>query len=172
MRTTRNRTRKSRTPQKNHDIRVLHHTNVSPTEFRLTDHTLMEPSFSPNYNKPDAPGVAMNFDNTVSILQRVSAADSFDHAAREAFRLVKEAQDQYPDWPRVFYLEIDGHEGEQKGFDADFFEFQQEFWFATIAHFVTAFETPLLGGLINPNPQRNDIPDELSINLSDSEDDA
>ena len=125
----------------------------------------MEPSFIPEYSKPDAPGIAMNFDNTVSIYQRVSASDSFEQAAAEAFRLVRDAQKQYPDWPRVFYLDIEGHEGEQKGYDADFFEFQQEFWFSTIAHFVTAFETPMLGGLVNPNPQRNDLPDDLSINM-------
>jgi hypothetical protein len=125
----------------------------------------MEPSFIPSYQKPDTPGVAMNFDNTVSIWQRVAASDTFDHAATEAFRLVRQAQQQYPDWPRIFYLDIEGHEGEQKGFDADFFEFQQEFWFSTIAQFVTAFETPLVGGLVNPQPQRNDVPDQLSINL-------
>ena len=101
----------------------------------------MEPSFSPNYNKPDAPGVAMNFDNTVSIWQIVSVSDSFETAASEAFRLLRLAQQQHPDWPRVYYLDIEGHEGEQKGYDQDFFEFQQEFWFSTIAHFVTAFET-------------------------------
>jgi len=84
--------------------------------------------------------------------------------------LLKEAQQSYPDWPRVYFLDIQGQQGEQKGFNADFFEFQQEFWFSTIAHFVTAFETPLLGGLINPNPQRNDLPDDLKINLSGSED--
>ncbi len=132
----------------------------------------MEPSFIPQYQKPDEPGVAMNFDNTVSLLQRVGPEDTFDQAAREAFRLIREAQRQYPDWPRVFYLEIEGHKGEQKGYDSDFFEFQQEFWFATIAHFVTAFETPLVGGLMNPQPQRNDIPDELSINTPESGDDA
>jgi hypothetical protein len=132
----------------------------------------MEPTFTPNYQKPDAPGVAMNFDNTVSVYQIVAADDTFEEAATEAFRLIRDAQRQYPDWPRVYYLDIDGHKGEQKGYDRDFFEFQQEFWFSTIAHFVTAFETPLLGGLMNPNPQRNDIPDELSINSSKPEDNA
>ena len=132
----------------------------------------MKPDFTPNYQKPDEPGVAMNFDNTVSLYQRVAPETTFDEAAREAFRLVREAQDKYPNWPRVFYLDIEGHKGDQRGYDADFFEFQQEFWFATIAHFVTAFETPLVGGLVNPDLQRNDIPDELSIKLPDSEDDA
>lgn len=131
----------------------------------------MEPSFIPNYQKPDEPGVAMNFDNSVSVYQRIGPDATFDEAATEAFRLIRDAQRQYPDWPRIYYLDIEGHKGEQKGYDADFFEFQQEFWFSTIAHFVTAFETPLLGGLMNPNPQRNDIPDELSINTSKPEDD-
>jgi len=132
----------------------------------------MAPSYTPQYQKPDEPGVAMNFDNSVSLYQRVGPETTFNEAATEAFRLIKEAQDQYPNWPRIFYLDIEGHKGEQRGYDADFFEFQQEFWFATIANFVTAFETPLVGGLMNPEPQRNDIPDELSINLPDSEDDA
>ena len=123
----------------------------------------MEPSFIPQYSKPDAPGVAMNFDNTVSVYQKVSAQESFEDAAEQAFSLLREAQRKYPDWPRMFYLDIEGHEGEQTGFDKDFFEFQQEFWFSTIAHFVTAFELPMLGGLVNPAPQRNDIPDDLQV---------
>ena len=123
----------------------------------------MENTFTPNYNKPDAPGVAMNFDNTVSIYQVIGAEQSFEDAARSAFELLLDAQARYPDWPRVFYLDVNGHTGEQSGFDPDLFEFQQEFWFSTIAHFVSAFETPMLGGLINPNPQRNDIPDALQI---------
>ena len=53
----------------------------------------------------------------------------------------------------------------QSGFDADFFEFQQEFWFKTIAHFVTAFDTPMVGGLVNPNPQQNNVPDTLKVDL-------
>jgi len=28
---------------------------------------------------------------------------------------------------------------------------------------VTAFDIPMLGGLVNPEPQRNDIPDELVL---------
>lgn len=121
------------------------------------------PGFIPQYNKPDAPGIAMNFDNTVSLYHVVEPEDSFEQAVNDVFGLVKQAQDEYPDWPRVFYLDIRGHKGERSGFDEDFFEFQQEFWFSTIAHFVTAFDTPLLGGLVNPEPQKNDLPDELVL---------
>jgi hypothetical protein len=120
-------------------------------------------SFIPEYNKPDAPGIAMNFDNTVSLYHMVEPEDSFEDAAGAVFGLIKTAQEQYPDWPRILYVDILGHKGERSGFDEDFFEFQQEFWFSTVAHFVTAFETPLLGGLVNPNPQQNDLPDQLVL---------
>ncbi|MEQ9104498.1 MAG: hypothetical protein RIE53_07345 [Rhodothermales bacterium] len=120
-------------------------------------------SFIPEYNKPDAPGIAMNFDNTVSLYHMVEPEDTFEDAAGAVFSLIKTAQEQYPDWPRILYVDILGHKGERSGFDEDFFEFQQEFWFSTMAHFVTAFETPLLGGLVNPNPQQNDLPDQLVL---------
>ncbi|NBB86800.1 MAG: hypothetical protein GVY12_11370 [Bacteroidetes bacterium] len=121
------------------------------------------PAFEPEYNKPDAPGIHMNFDNTVSIYQVVTREQSFDEAAAEAFSLLREAQEQFPDWPRVYYLDVAGHDGEHLGFTRDFFEFQQDFLFSTVAHFVTALETPITGGLVNPEPQRNDVPDELVV---------
>lgn len=124
-----------------------------------------QPDFIPEYNKPEGPGIWMNFDNTVSIYQIVEAEDTFEEAAQKAIDMIKEAQERFPDWPRVFYLDIQGHEGEHLGFSGDFFEFQQEFFFSTIAHFVTAFETPVTGGMLNPEPQRNDVPDELVVKL-------
>jgi len=123
----------------------------------------VQTSSEPEYSKPDAPGIAMNFDNTVSLYHIVSSSDDFEKAVTDVFGLLKKAQERYPDWPRVFYIEIEGHKGPRDGFDDDFFEFQQEFWFSTIAHFVTAFEGPLVGKLINPNAQRNDLPDEMVI---------
>ncbi len=122
-----------------------------------------ENSFEPQHNRPDSPGIAMNFDNTVSIYQKVQVGDTFEDAVTEAFGYIRQAQESFPDWPRIFYLEIDGHTGDRHGYDDDFFEFQQEFWFSTIAHFVYAFETPLTGGLVNPKPQQNDLPDQLVI---------
>lgn len=122
-----------------------------------------QPPFVPAYNKPDAPGIWMNFDNTVSIYHVVGPEDSFERAAQDLFARVKEAQERFPDWPRVLYLDVAGHEGEHHGFDPDFFEFQQEFLFSTFAHFVTAMETPLTGPLLNPSAQRNDLPDRLVI---------
>ncbi len=122
-----------------------------------------EPEFVPSYSKPDTPGIAMNFDNTVSILHIVKPEDSFEKAVGDCFSLVKESQESYPDWPRSFYLEIEGHRHEQHEFDDDFVEFQQDFFFSTLAGFVSAFDLPLTGPLLNPNPQRNDLPNHLVI---------
>ena len=120
-------------------------------------------SEQPAYQRPDTPGISMNFDNTVSIYHRVAPTDAFEKAAGDLFRLVREAQERYPDWPRLLFIDIEGHAGQEQGFDADFFEFQQDFFFSTLAPFVTAFDLPLTGGLVNPEPQRNDLPDTLVV---------
>lgn len=119
--------------------------------------------FVPEYNKPDAPGVHMGFDNTVNILHIVEPEDRFEDAAGAVFGLLLEAEANFPGWPRVLYLDVNGHKGAAAGFDADFYEFQQEFLFSVIAPFLSAFVTPLTGGLVNPEPQRNDLPDRLRI---------
>lgn len=119
--------------------------------------------FVPEYNKPEAPGLHMNFDNTVSLYHIVAAEDTFAQAAQAVFGLLKEAETRYPGWPRTFFLDIAGHDGEAKGFDTDFYEFQQEFFFSVVAPFVSALETPLTGPLVNPDGQRNDLPDRLNI---------
>ena len=117
----------------------------------------------PDYNKPEAPGLHLGFDNTVALYHVVEAGDTFEAAAGAVFGLLVEAQRRYPGWPRVFYLDIQGHEGDAAGFDADFYEFQQEFLFGVVAPFVTALEAPLTGALLNPEPQRNDVPDRLRL---------
>lgn len=117
----------------------------------------------PSYNKPDTPGVSMNFDNTVSVYQAVAPDDSFEKASRDAMDLLREAESRFPGWQRTYYLDIIGHVDESGRFTDDFTEFQQEFLFSVVGPFVTAMETPLTGGVVNPDPQRNDLPDRLRI---------
>ena len=121
------------------------------------------PAYVPEYNKPDAPGIWMNFDNTVSIYHIVAPDDDFAKAGHDVFALVKEAQERFPDWPRVLFIDITGHDGPQHGFEPDCFEFQREFLFSTVVSFLTGFETPVTGPLVNPEAQRNDLPDTLVI---------
>ena len=119
--------------------------------------------FVPEYQKPEAPGLHMGFDNTVALYHVVGPEDAFDDAAQAVFDLLREAQARFPGWPRVLYLDVEGHRGEAAGFSPDFYEFQQEFLFGAVGPFVTAFEAPLVGGMVNPEPQRNDVPDRLRI---------
>jgi len=128
-----------------------------------------DPAFVPAYNRPKKPGIWMNFDNTVSIYHVVGPDDTFEEAAQALFALLREAQERFPDWPRLLFIDIIGHEGDRAGFDDDFFEFQQEFLFSTLAPFVTALDTPLTGPLLNPAPQRNDLPDRLVIRIPGAE---
>ncbi|MEM1127995.1 MAG: hypothetical protein AAGI71_15210 [Bacteroidota bacterium] len=121
------------------------------------------PPFIPDYNKPESPGIWMNFDNSVSVYYIVGPEDTFVHAAQTLFALVREAEEQFPGWPRVLYVDVVGHKGDRVGFDSDLFELQQEFIFSVLAPFLTAFEMPLTGPLVNPEPQRNDLPDGLRI---------
>ena len=105
----------------------------------------------------------MNFDNSVSIYHVIAPEHTFEQAAQEVFKAVREAQNRYPDWPRIFYLDIVGHTSDLHYFSEEFIEFQQEFWFSTIAPFLTSFELPLTGPLVNPDHQRNDLPDSVLI---------
>lgn len=129
---------------------------------------MAEPPVIPEYSKPNEPGIWMNFDNSVSLYHVIQPEDSFEQAARDVFSYLKKAQEDFPDWPRVFYIDILGHDGEVSGFDDDFYEFQQEFFFSTMAPFLTGFDLPLTGALLNPDPQRNDLPDQLVIRAGES----
>jgi len=118
------------------------------------------PDFVPDFDKPDAPGIHMNFDNTVSIYHVVAEEDGFVTAAQDVFGLLKESQDRFPDWPRVLYLDINGHLDEEGRFDDEMVELQQEFLIAALGPFFTALAMPITG-VVNPDPQRNDVPEEL-----------
>lgn len=121
------------------------------------------PAFVPDYDRPDAPGVSVRPDNSVAIRHVVGPRDTFDEAATAVVALVAEAERRFPGWPRVFYLDVDGHDGDAAGFTPDLYELQQDFWFSAVAPFLTAFETPITGGLVNPAPQRDDVPQRLKI---------
>ena len=124
----------------------------------------MNPPIIPKYDKPEQPGLSMNFDNTVSLYHIVGEADTFDKAAQDIFNLIREAQIRFPDWPRVFYLDVKGHLDERGRFDADMVEIQQEFLIAALGKFLTAIDMPMVS-LVNPEVQDNDVPDSLGIQL-------
>ena len=116
----------------------------------------------PTHTKPDAPGIWMNFDNTVSLYHIVGEKDTFERAAGDLFALIKEAQERFPDWPRLLFLDIEGHLDALGRLEDAFVELQQEFMFGFLGPFLTAVDLPLVSAL-NPEPQRNDLPDKILI---------
>ncbi|WP_022836667.1 hypothetical protein [Salisaeta longa] len=126
------------------------------------------PEFIPEYNKPDAPGIHMNFDNTVSLYHIVAADDDFETAAHDLFALLKEAQERFPEWPRVLYLDIQGHMDDQERFDDEMVELQQEFLIAAMGKFFTALALPIVA-VVNPDKQSNEVPDELVLQAPGSD---
>jgi hypothetical protein len=126
------------------------------------------PDFVPEYNKPDAPGLHMQFDNTVSLYHIVEEGDDFETAAQDIFSLLKKAQAEFPDWPRVFYLDIEGHVRDDGRLEEGMVELQQEFLIAAMGKFFTALALPLVS-VVNPDDQVNDLPDELVLQPPDAE---
>ncbi|MEQ8350884.1 MAG: hypothetical protein RH862_05330 [Leptospiraceae bacterium] len=116
----------------------------------------------PVHQKPENPGIEPGPENTVHIFYRALPQTTFEEAATTSFQMVLQAQNDYPGHTRVFYLEIEGHSGPQFGFDADFFEFQQEFLQGFLGPFLSALDLPLLS-VFNPKPQRNDLPDKIEV---------
>ena len=116
----------------------------------------------PTHSKPDAPGIWMNFDNTVSLYHVVGEDHGFEQAAQDLFRLIQEAQERFPDWPRLLFLDIRGHLDALGRFEDAFVELQQEFMFGFLGPFLTAVDLPLVSAL-NPEPQRNDLPGKIVI---------
>jgi hypothetical protein len=120
------------------------------------------PDFVPEYDKPDTPGIHMNFDNTVSIYHVVEEDDGFEDAAQDVFAQLKESEERFPGWPRVLYLDIQGHERDDGRLTEDMVELQQEFLIAALGKFFTALALPIVA-VVNPDDQVNDVPDELVL---------
>ncbi|PSQ64901.1 MAG: hypothetical protein BRD32_05095, partial [Bacteroidetes bacterium QH_2_64_74] len=92
----------------------------------------------------------------------------FETAAQDIFSLLTEAQEKFPDWPRVFYLDIEGHVRDDGRLTEDMVELQQEFLIAAMGKFFTALALPLVS-VVNPDDQVNDLPDELVLQPPDAE---
>lgn len=97
-----------------------------------------------------------------AIYHRVFKQEKFEKAAADIFKLVRAAQEKFPNGPRHLYLDIDGHKNRKGGFDEDMYELQRHFILGFLFPFLTEVHCPLYD-VKNPNTQRNDLPDELDI---------
>lgn len=103
----------------------------------------------------------MDKDN-IAIYHRIMKRENFEVAAKDLFRLLKEAQRNEPDKARILYVDIDGHRNEAGGFDQDMFELQKEFGIGFLLQFFQEVHFTLVS-VKNSEKQNNNIPEELQI---------
>ena len=101
-------------------------------------------------------------DTAAALYHVVHPDEGLETAAGMLLELVRESERLYPGKPRTLFLDIEGHRNKESGFDHDMFELQQNFIVGFLMPFLSEARPPLVA-VKNPGPQRDDIPDELSI---------
>jgi len=125
---------------------------------------------TPRSPRPHSPNSKMTLkDDGVLLLEHhIVGSDDFAAAAEDVFALLKLAQARHPAALRSLIVTIEGHDGERAGYDADFFEFQQEFMLGALGRYFTWIQMPLTGALANPRPQQDDMADTLRVDGASS----
>jgi hypothetical protein len=100
--------------------------------------------------------------DAVALYHVVYADEDFDAAAHAVHRLIYEAQEQQPGQRRLLYLDIEGHRNAAGGYDAAMLELQQNFILGYLLPYLAEAHLPLVQ-IRNPAPQREDLPETLSI---------
>jgi hypothetical protein len=104
-------------------------------------------------------------ETATAIYYSVKAHETFETAAQRLFELVQKAQRTRPGRRRIIYLDIEGHRNARGGFDDDMLELQERFLIGFLGEFVAELGLPL-GHVVNPNGQRDDLPEHLEIRAS------
>lgn len=107
-------------------------------------------------------------EDSIILYHRVMRRENFEKAAKDLFDLLRIAQVKSPNINRILYVDIDDHKNSKGGFDHDMFELQQDFGVGFLGKFFSEVHFPLID-FINPNPQCNDIPADLSIFSPDNQ---
>jgi hypothetical protein len=98
----------------------------------------------------------------IALVHRVHPHEDFNRTAQILLVLLNKAQREHPGKKRCLHLEIDGHRDSKGDFDFDMMELQSKFMADFMLQFLTRAELPLCV-IQNPNPQINEIPDNLSL---------
>jgi hypothetical protein len=98
----------------------------------------------------------------IGLYRDMLVAEDFERCAQRLFKTLQFAAQNYPNQPRILYLEIQGHQNELEGFDRDAWEIIGFFVPEFLAPYLTEIHTPLYS-IKNPGPQREDVPEELII---------
>ncbi len=98
----------------------------------------------------------------IAIYHVVYEHEDFQTSATTLFKLLQNAQRQFPNQKRYLYLDIEGHRNEQGGYDHDMFELQTEFALGFLMNFFTKMHLPM-AVVRNKKLQSNDLPEEFCI---------
>ena len=104
----------------------------------------------------------------IALCHVVLAHEDFEKSAFNLFRLIRNAQDKCPGQMRILYLDVEGHRNGAGEFDQDMLELQTDFTTEFLLQFLSRVVMPL-ATIENPNPQKNDLPDELILYSNDTE---
>ncbi len=81
----------------------------------------------------------------VALYHDVRAWDTFDEAAAALHARVAVACAEFPDRPRVLYLDVQGHRNEGGDFDHDLFELLSHFLIRALLPYLDEAHTPWCG---------------------------
>ncbi len=98
----------------------------------------------------------------------VYAEEDLEDAALALFDVVAYTQRTFPGAERHLFVDIEGHRLPNESFDQDMFELQKDFLLGYLMRFLTEAHMPLIH-VRNPNPQQEDMPDELHIYATSDE---
>lgn len=102
-------------------------------------------------------------EKAIAIYHVVYFHEDFEDAASKLFELVRGAERRTPGKRRALFLDIEGHRNDQGGYDQDMLELQRDFILGQLMPYLSEVHFPLIGHIVNPKPQRNDVPDELIL---------
>jgi len=116
---------------------------------------------------PGRPGVDAK-PKGIALYHDMRVEEDFTKCATRLFSILKKAAATSPGAPRYVYLDIQGHRDAAGDYDADVLEIIHDFLLGFLGPYLTEISTPLFHAR-NPEPQREDIPDLLTVRDPDRE---
>lgn len=104
----------------------------------------------------------------IALYHDMRVEEDFAKCATRLFSILKRVAATSPGAPRYLYLDIQGHRNAAGGYDADAIEIIHEFLLGFLSPYLTEISTPVYRAR-NPEPQREDVPDVLTIRDPDRE---
>lgn len=104
----------------------------------------------------------------IAIYHVVYENENFEDAASTLFGLISNAQQKFPDYERILYLDIDGHRDKKGVFDEDMFELQCQYILGFLFKYLSKAYLPIVE-VENKEGQRNDIPEKFFILSNDEQ---